>query len=397
MIRRPVIHTMGRRCRNWDYCCDAVYMITLTLADRKRPLLGRLEIAPGQEPTASALLPGQEWPGATLAAEVAPARFRAAIVPSPMGQVVESLWRRMGEFTPEIKPLALQLMPEHLHGILWVRRYMRKPVGMAIRGFKAGASKAAAEMGAIAAGSSLFAPGFVDNILFDKPAYDRALAYLADNPRRLAIKRLMPELFKVLRDIYVPWRGVSGGGHFAAIGNHFLLQRPCLLQIQCSRIDFAYRRERDARGKLTLVRGADGCKIVEKTTPAFEEQCAELLAAAAHGAVLVSPCISDGEREIAARAFAAGHAVITLSNKGFSPLYKPGGRLFEKCAAGNLLMLAPLAWPYLPGEKRMTRADAQVLNRIAQQLCGDGAVAINYRGRLAADVETLVAQAVNAP
>ena len=32
MIRRPVIHTMGRRCRNWDYCCDAVYMITLMLA-----------------------------------------------------------------------------------------------------------------------------------------------------------------------------------------------------------------------------------------------------------------------------------------------------------------------------------------------------------------------------
>lgn len=35
---------MGRRCRNWDYRCDAVYLITLVLADRSRPVLGQLVI-----------------------------------------------------------------------------------------------------------------------------------------------------------------------------------------------------------------------------------------------------------------------------------------------------------------------------------------------------------------
>ena len=58
-----------------------------------------------------------------------------------------------------------------------------------------------------------------------------------------------------------------------------------------------------------------------------------------------------------------------------NPLYKPGGQ----CAAGNLLMLAPAGWPYLPGEKKITRMDACALNRIAQLLAGTGAVEINYR------------------
>ena len=72
-----------------------------------------------------------------------------------------------------------------------------------------------------------------------------------------------------------------------------------------------------------------------------------------------------------------GYRVITLQNKGFSPLYKPGGKLFETCANGNLLMLAPINWPYQPAGKQMTRNDAQVLNRIAQLISGEGAIAIN--------------------
>ena len=114
--------------------------------------------------------------------------------------------------------------------------------------------------------------------------------------------------------------------------------------------------------------------------------------------MLVSPCISHGEREIARQAFVAGYRVITLQNKGFSPLYKPGGKLFETCAAGNLLMLAPINWPYQPAEKQMTRDDAQVLNRIAQLISGEGAIAINYKGAVMRGVdECVVAATRSAP
>ncbi len=109
---------------------------------------------------------------------------------------------------------------------------------------------------------------------------------------------------------------------------------------------------------------------------------------------MVNPCISQGEREIARRAFAAGAAMIALRNKGFSPFYKPEGTLFDRCAEGRLLMLAPAAWPYTPGKKQMTRDDACALNRIAQAIARDGAADIDYKGRTPIDVDGLSRRAV---
>ena len=86
--------------------------------------------------------------------------------------------------------------------------------------------------------------------------------------------------------------------------------------------------------------------------------------------------------------------MITFANNGFSPRYKPGGKLFDICAAGNLLMLAPIGWPYQPAEKPMTRVDALLLNRIAQLLAGEGACAIDYKGAKLAYVDDEVKKVV---
>lgn len=375
---RNTIHHMGRRCRNWDYCGTGCYSITLVLNDRSRPVLGTLvgpRVCPGID---------------------AGERQGAYVALSELGRRIDAHFRKIPRFTPEIEVLGVQVMPEHLHGVLRVVRRMEKPLGEHLRGFKIGATKIARELGALSCpgidareqrGAGLFADGFVDSILGDEAAVANGLAYIADNPRRLWVKRAHPELFRVLCDLRVelPLPGIDAGAqaHFAAIGNRELLKMPHLLQIQCSRDFFAYRRQPNG----DLVK-EEPYSVV---TPEFEEKAACLLAAAAHGAVLVSPCISHGEKEIARRAFKAGYKVITLSNKGFNPLYKPGGRSFDQCADGNLLMLAPATWEYLPGEKKITRLDACILNRIAQLLSGEGAVEINYRGTKLGDVDRYVA------
>ena len=156
--------------------------------------------------------------------------------------------------------------------------------------------------------------------------------------------------------------------------------------MQVSRSYFAYRR--DTSGKLLKDEPPAVC------TREFSEKLSGFMEAAEHGAVLLSPCISEGERHIARLAFERGLRVITLSNKGFSPVYKPGGKLFDETAKGNLLMLAPIAWPYVPGEKKITRIDACILNRIAQWLAGDGAVEIKYRGVEPAHIDRLAAAAI---
>ena len=401
-IRLETKHSMLRRCRGWDYRQPCIYLITLVLADRKSKALGRLVIDREQ--------PLSARDGLEHRLEVAASSHIAL---TPAGEAVKSEFLRIGEHHPEIKPLFIQVMPDHSHFIIHVTKPMARPLGQAIAGFKAGSSKAAIGKG------GLWAEGFQDTILFHEGQLDSMFAYLRDNPRRLAVKQLFPELFRVRNDLCLtlPRQAqdrslcqVLGAGapsfkaHFSAIGNLFLLDSPNIIQVQCSRAYFAYKRVAKTRnsrfehmtvaGGRKIARDAAGVPIVEKATPEFEEKRDELLAAAKHGAVLISPCISDGEREIARLAFAASLPVIALRNMGFSPLYKPGGKLFDKAANGKVLLLAPAAWPYSTSEKQMTRFDACALNRIAQLIAGDGAAVINYKGMQPKDIDRLVREAV---
>jgi hypothetical protein len=159
-------------------------------------------------------------------------------------------------------------------------------------------------------------------------------AYIADNPRRLAAKRANPALFTVVANAEV-----LPGKSCAAIGNRFLLQHPLKRQIQISR------------------------RISPTELAARQE---ELLYVAEHGAVLVSPCISPGEKAIARAALEAGLPLIVMLANGFAPHYKPPGRYFDACAAGRLLMLAP--FPYHRQRQTITRDQCLELNAWAEAI-----------------------------
>lgn len=383
--RRETVHRMTRRCDGWDYRQRAIYQVTLVQADRARPLLGRLVINDPKAP---------------------PEAVTARVEPSELGAAILAHWKRLGDFTPEIKPLFCQLMPDHLHAILEVTRPMAKPLGNAIGGFKTGCEKIYQELALSAQNKALsaqnkappaqnkvppernrraclvpearasgaprlWAAGFQDSILFRAGQLDAMFNYLRDNPRRLAVKWLFPDLFRAVAALRRPLPSLGVVGAFAALGNRFLLDRP-LVQVQVSRRDFAYRREPKAGGGLKIARDAAGEPLVAQESAAFTAKAEALLARARQGAALLSPCVSEGEREIARRAFAEGLPLVVLRNKGFAPLEKPGGRHFDACAAGRLLMLAPAAWPHVPGEKPMTRRDALALNRLAQALTEGG-------------------------
>lgn len=162
------------------------------------------------------------------------------------------------------------------------------------------------------------------------------LNYVADNPRRLAVRRAYPDLFRVVRNM--PLCGWS----FAAIGNPFLLQQPVRLTVQCSR-------------NLT----AEEIALQEDT----------LLVAARHGAVLISPCISLGEKQIARAALEAGFPLVVLLENGFPEFYKPPAQYFSACENGSLLMLAP--WPYHSEKRMISREQCLALNTLSRQLSSE--------------------------
>ena len=103
----------------------------------------------------------------------------------------------MGDFTPAIRPLAIQIMPDHIHFILRVTERLARPLGQIIAGFKTGSSKSATGK------PGFWSEGFQDTILFREGQLEKMFRYVRDNPRRLAVKRLYRKFFTVRRDLAV--------------------------------------------------------------------------------------------------------------------------------------------------------------------------------------------------
>ena len=402
--RCETVHRMGRRCSGWDYSGRCIYEITLELANRVTRALGRLEVRVAGAGRG-------DWVDVDALRGVGglvPESVEARVARTPLGEAILAHFLRMGDFTPEIRPLFCEVMPDHLHLIVEVTRRMARPLGNAIGGFKTGCEKIHRAQGGA---GRLFKAGYVDCILFHQGQLGNWFHYLHDNPRRLAVKLLFPGLFRQVRALAVDlWvgggarlaaaaRDGGGGplgsapraparGWFAALGNAFLLRRP-LVQVQVSRRDFAYRRVPKPGGGVKIARDGRGEPLVAVETPEYARRRDAYLAAARGGAAVISPCVSDGERAIARQALAAGLPLVAMQNKGFARLQKPAGRYFDACASGRLLLLAPAAWPFVPGEKPMTRLDATAMNRLCQLIAGPGAARIDYHGMAPVDIDRL--------
>ena len=350
------IPSMSRRMVGHDYQQRQMYMITMAIEGR-RPLLGKVVgRSDGQKGTA-------EEPHVEL---------------TVLGKHVEQNWYDIAIRHPQIQVLALQIMPDHFHGILFVKEHLDKPLGKVLLGFKQGcnkayrslvlnaqhadASQAAAPHVAVVQQHTrqpkqhteqpsqkkeqpsqkkedrkhglLFERSYNDSILMHAGQLKRWYDYLADNPRRLLMKREHPDLFRIQRGLTV------GALSFSAIGNRFLLQKPVLMQVQCSR------------------------RMTEEEIKNKVEEC---LRAASQGAVLVSPSISPGEKAVMRAAFERGFPLIILQENGFSDLAKPGGKRMDACAEGRLLILAP--WQHHNERIAIRRDQCLSLNEMARLIC----------------------------
>ena len=356
-----LVPSMKRRAACHDYRARRMYMITLCVEGR-RPLLGQL----------------------TGGVEAAHVELTA------LGEAVAQVWESIPNHHPGVEVLALQLMPDHLHGILFVKEYLEEGLGKVILGFKQACNKeyrrleAAGQLrgqqpspeglGSVAVtrqptqqttqqtgqqptqqasqlrtgdrrqerhtgheAGLLFERGYHDRILLRDGQLESMKAYMAENPRRLALKRARPEWLRVHQGVDVCGRRCSGVGNLALLG---------------------------ARKKVRV-------RISRSISPeALALEQAQLLAAAREGAVLVSPCISPGEKAITRAAFEQGLPLIVLTDNGFDPLTKPSGERFYACAEGRLLLLPP--FPHRNERRVITRAVCEELNGLAWEIAQEG-------------------------
>lgn len=347
-------HSMLRRMVGHDYHSRCIYMITMTTEGRQ-PVLGNLRWTAGA--------PEDAW-----------------VERTPLGDEVAKCWAAIPSHYVGVTAFPLMVMPDHVHGILFVTKEQECHLGQIVKGFKVGCNKALRTIreGAVmcsetmspktgqaatqATGQTvgqkanqstmesnspskkdrhpdhgmLFAPGYQDSVLMGKGQLDNMFNYIAQNPYRLAMKKENPDLFRIVHKIEVQ------GHTFVAIGNRWLLNRPDRLQVRCHN------------------------NTTEKNLRLIERQKEYFLDRGKKGGVIVSPCISVGEKEVARAALDAGVPLVVILENGFPPMYKPPGKYFEACAKGLLLMLAP--WPYHMEKRKITRAQCLELNDMAYRL-----------------------------
>ena len=340
----PITH---RRCPSRNYSARGIYLITLC-TEHRRPLLGELC---GDNAT------------------------QAHIRPSDLGRAILRCWYdiptlqkksaaqkslRIGkECRREIQLITSQLMPDHFHGIIFIKEDMDISLGQVICGFMTGCTQAYHEMIKAAytlptrqdisgVGVSAYMPtkfhptlpplwekGYHDRPLWGEGQLQHMIDYVLDNPRRLWMRRHSAQLFRLHRGVRI------GGRVFDAKGELALLQRPMHAVHVRRRFSEAERRAY-----------MNGCII-----------------SARQGKVLVGAFISEWEQQVRSVALAEGHQVIQLTTDVLTECYKPSGALFDACSHGQLLLLSQQE-----GEcgfsRRITREECTTLNSLAEEMAG---------------------------
>lgn len=142
-------HGRAPRLQGWDYARCGAYFVTLVVRDR---------------------IPCLRIQG------------RATTPPSPEGEVVQRAWERLEEHFDRVRLDELAVMPDHVHGIIWLYDSPRLPVslGAVVRAWKASASRGIRE---IRPGFG-WQVGYYDRIIRDRHALERIRSYIRNNPMR---------------------------------------------------------------------------------------------------------------------------------------------------------------------------------------------------------------------
>ena len=381
--------SMKRRDDYHDYTERRMYMITLEVEGRK-PLFGHLVGNPFAERGS------EDEPRIEL---------------TPLGKAVQSEWMGIHGYFPQIEVKAVQMMPDHMHGILFVQAPLPVHLGQVISGFKAGCRKAQKALEIMAAAEPQ------PTVKATSGAPKDGTAKAGDEaPKEVASKETSESRKKALTNNLPPSPQVtalpspssspvahpfpapsSPASHpyrplFAKGYNDLILRSYEELPVWQNYLRDNPRRLMMKRLRPEWLRPFFGLRIGSQvysgignrelltackrtavrvsrrlTDSEIETEVNRYLTMAKEGMVLVSPAISPGEKRVMRTVFDAGLPTIVILENGFTPLSKPRGEQFYACAKGLLLMLSP--WEHHNEKKKLTAEQCQQMNLMALELC----------------------------
>ena len=309
----PIKHNKQRRKKDHDYTSISLYLITVTTVDRQK-ILGNLVGNNAKE---------------------------ALVEPTDLGKMVIAYFKRIPEITLQktgchVQVVQYQLMPDHFHGILYVKDKLPKeyPLGKIVSGWKGACTRAynspsiissparrdSVEVSSIFSSPAsrenakkppLFNLGYNDRVLNRFGQLEGWIEYLRDNPRRLWLKVHNADR---LRKVYEFTAGKQGH-RYTAVGETFFVKYPERAQVRCHR------------------------NLNEEE---IQHEVVYYLGLAHKGVVLVSPFISPAEKAVYDACFKEKLKMIRIVNRGLDNRFVyPSGRDLQACSDGFMLVLAP--------------------------------------------------------
>lgn len=324
---------------------------------------------------------------------------------TPLGAKVKEMWETIPNFHPTVTIIAAEIMPEHFHGLLFMKPGGNEHLGKVVNGFmiactheywdtlgipwrNAHPSQPSSNFGGAPPkksdykytdrdhtysfrGPSLFVRGYNDVVPITQGEVDIKIEYIRRQAERRLIKGEKSNLFKIYRNKQSKnWREDVVMNAIAA--DRFFKQNEKAKKDaqQNVRLRLNYDSQSialDYLGNLELLASEKTIPLIchRADSKRFEEQKSIVLQAARNGWTVVSAFISPKEREIRKILLSELLPFIEIMDNGFSDRYKPTGTAFYDCGERRMVQIS--CWNYkYERESVICREMCLVMNELSR-------------------------------
>lgn len=234
---------------------------------------------------------------------------------TPLGFATSSALTALKNHVPGVLLCAKQIMPDHLHAVVWITKDSGRSIRQICNGFRIGIKRQAIEQGIWRQedGHILDIPYI--RTLSHKGQLSRMIDYTHANPDNAWLRHLHPDLYTIHRNIQL------AGLTFDAMGKDRLLSYPVRQVIALSR---------------------------SLTSEQIDRTVSYALRMAEYGAITYTAAINEGEKAVSRTIRENHHPLVIMLLDGFPPedsdaarYFHPNGIYHKICSEGKLLLLAP--------------------------------------------------------
>lgn len=151
------------------------------------------------------------------------------VLKSPIGEIIEQQILNFPNLCQSLQILQYVIMPDHIHFAIFARASLPRAIGSYIGMMKVKSGQTIREI--YPEITDVFTPNFYDRYLLPSHKLDTIITYIQQNPYRLLVRRLNPDLFRRSNNIRI------NGQLWQAYGNQQLLDNPFKAPVVIHRAD----------------------------------------------------------------------------------------------------------------------------------------------------------------